>query len=46
MPCSSLAFVCIIETEHQVFLQTEYHVLFRHASVLYMHADLAIQVQR
>jgi len=42
MPCSSLAFVWITETEHQVFLQTGYHVFLRHASVLHMHADLAI----
>jgi len=46
MPCSSLAFVWITETEHQVFLQTGYHVFLRHASGLYMHADLAICVQR
>jgi len=26
MPCSSLAFVWITETEHHVFLQTGYHV--------------------
>jgi len=44
MPCSSLAFVWIIQTEHQGFLQTGYHVFLRHASVLYMHADLAIYV--
>jgi len=45
MPCSSLAFVWIIETEHKVFLQTGYDVFLRHASALYMHADLAISVQ-
>jgi len=38
MPCSNLTFVWITETEHQVFLQTGYHVLFGHASALYMHA--------
>ena len=31
--------------ENQVFLQTGYHVFLRHASALYMHADLAIHVQ-
>jgi len=46
MPCSSLAFVWITETEHQVFLQTGYHVFLRHASTLYMHADLPMCVQR
>jgi len=46
MPCSSLAFFWITKTEHQVFLQTGYHVFLRHASALYMHADLAIYVQR
>jgi len=61
MPCSSLAFVWITETEHQVFvqtghhvflqhasalLQTVYHVFLQHTSALYMHADLAIHVQR
>jgi len=46
MPCSSLAFVWTTETGHQVFLQTGYHVLLRHASAVYMHADLAINVQR
>jgi len=46
MPCSSLAFVYITETERQVFLQTGYHVFLQHASVLYMHAELAIYVQR
>jgi len=46
MPCSSLAFVWITETEHQVFLQTGYHVFLRHASAPHMHADLAIHVQR
>jgi len=46
MPCSSLAFVWITETEHQVFLQAGYHVFLRLASALYMHADLAIHVQR
>jgi len=45
MPCRSLAFVWITETEHQVFLQTGYHVFFPHDSELYMHADLAIYVQ-
>ena len=45
MPCSILAFVWITETE-QVFLQTGYHVFLRHSSALYMHADLAIYVQR
>ena len=45
MPCSSPAIVWITETEHQVFLQTGYHVFLRHASALYMHADLAIHVQ-
>jgi len=45
MPCSSLAFVWITETEHLVFLQTGYHVFLQHASALYMHADLAIYVQ-
>jgi len=46
MPCSSLAFVWIAETEHQVFLQTGYHVFLRHASALYVDAYLAIYVQR
>ena len=46
MPCCSLAFGWIIETEHQVFLQTGYHVFLRHASALYMHADLTISAQR
>jgi len=46
MPCRSLAFVWITETEHQVFLQTGDHVFLRHVSALYMHADLAIFVQR
>jgi len=61
MPCSSLAVVWITETEHQIFLQTGYHVFLQHASALlqtgyhgflrqasalYMHADLAIHVQR
>jgi len=45
MPCSSLAFFWITETEHRVFLQTGYHVFILHASALYMHADLAIYVQ-
>ena len=40
MPCSSLDFVWITETEHQVFLQTEYHAFLQHAPALYMHADL------
>jgi len=44
MPCSSLAFVRITETEHQVFHQTGSHVFLRHVSALYMHADLAIHV--
>jgi len=43
MPCSSLAFVWITETQ-QVFRQTGCHVFLRHASALYMHADLAIYV--
>jgi len=34
MPCSGLAFAWITETEHQVFLQTGYHVFLRHASAL------------
>jgi len=42
MPCSSLAFVWITETEHKVSLKIGYHVFLQHASVLYMHADLAI----
>jgi len=46
MPCSSLAFIWITETEHQVFLQTGYHVFLQQASAVYMHADLAIHVQR
>jgi len=46
MPCSSPAFVWIAETEHHVFLQTGYHVFLQHASVLYMHADLGMYVQR
>ena len=46
MPSSRLAFVWITETEHQVFLPTGYHVFLRHASALYMHADLSIYVQR
>jgi len=46
MPCCSLAFVWITETEHQVFLQTGYHVFHRHASALYMHVELAISTQR
>jgi len=46
MPCSSLAFVWIVETEHQVFLQTGYHVFLRHVLALCMHANLAIYVQR
>jgi len=46
MPCCSLVLVWITETEHQVFLHAGYHVFLRHASVLYMHADLAIYVQR
>jgi len=46
MPCSSLAFVWNTETEHQVFLQTGYHVFLRHALALCMHADLAKNVQR
>jgi len=46
MPCNSLAFVWITETEHQVFHQTGYHVFLQHSSALYMHADLAIYVQR
>jgi len=46
MPSSSLAFVWITETEHQVFLQTGYHVFLRHAPALYMHEGLAIYVQR
>jgi len=46
MPCSILAFVWITKTEHQVFLQTGYHVFIQHASALYMHADLAIYVPR
>jgi len=46
MPSSSLTFVWITETKHQVFLQTEYHVFLRHASALYMHADLAMYVQK
>jgi len=40
---SSLAFVWITDTEHQVFLERGYHA-FRHGrqtSALYMHADLA-----
>jgi len=45
MPCISLAFVWITETEHQVFLQTGYHVFLQHASALCMHPDLAIYVQ-
>jgi len=44
MPCRSLAFVWITEIEHQVFLQTGYHVFLRRASALYMLADLAIYV--
>jgi len=43
MPCSSLAFVWITETEHQVFLQAEYHVFLQHSSALYLHADLYVQ---
>jgi len=42
MPCSSLAFVWITETEHKIFLHTGYHVFLRHASALYVRADLAI----
>ena len=45
MPFSSLAFVWITETEQQVFLQTGYHAFLRHASALYMHADLAKYAQ-
>jgi len=46
MPYSSLAFVWITETEHQVFLQTGCHVFLRNASALYVHAGLATHVQR
>jgi len=46
MPCSNLVFVWITEKEHQAFLQTGCHVFFQHASAQYMHADLAIRVQR
>ena len=46
MPCSSLDFVWITEREHQIFLQTGYHVFLWHASAPYMHADLAISLQR
>jgi len=46
MPCSSLDFVWITETEHQVFLQTGYHVFLRHASALYMHAEIIKSAQR
>jgi len=46
MPCSSLDFVWITETEHQVFLQTGYHAFLRHASTLYMRAEIAISAQR
>jgi len=42
MPCSSLAFVWITETEHQVFLQTGYHVFYGapFVKILYL-TDLA-----
>jgi len=42
MPCSILAFVWITETEHQVFLQTGYHVFYGapFVKVLYL-TDLA-----
>jgi len=46
MPCSSLAFLWITETEQKVFLQTGYYAFLRHASALYIHADLAKCVQR
>jgi len=46
MPCSSLAFVWITETEHQVYLQTGYHVFLRYTSVVYVHADFGAYVQR
>jgi len=46
MPCNSLAFVWITETEHQVFFQTGYHVIPQNASAIYVHADLALHVQR
>ena len=46
MPCSSLDFVWITETEHQIFFQTGYHAFLRPASALYMHAEIAIYVQR
>jgi len=42
-PSSSLAFVRITDTEHQILLLTGCHALRhgRYASSLYMHADLA-----
>ena len=46
MPCSSLAFVWITETEHQVFVQTGYHAFLRHASALSLHAEIIKSVQR
>ena len=46
MPSSSLDFVGITETEHQVIFQTGYHAFLRHASALYMHAEIAISAQR
>jgi len=36
----------LLKTEHQVFLQTGYHAFLRHASALYMHAEIAISAQR
>jgi len=46
MPYSSLDFVWITETEHQVFLQTGYHAFLHHASALHMYAEIAISEQR
>jgi len=46
MPCRSLDFVWITENRTPSFLQTGYHAFLRHASALYMHAEIAISVQR